>query len=154
MWQRTFQLDESGGNAVAGGGFDFKPIASRGQIVVTYTIDSTGVGITVRPVWLARGYSEVGILNEQSAAFNDFAADGSPTLIGASFGRWIAVDGRWARLRAAGLGVEWSVPGLPGATLHGGREISRPDFDWAGLDYIFPATFAGISYQITVQEAR
>jgi hypothetical protein len=154
IWQRTFQLDETGGDAVAGGGFDFKPIASRGQVVVTYTIDATGVGITVRPVWLARGYSEVGILNEQSAAFDDFAADGSPTHIGASFGRWIAVDGRWARLRAAGLGVEWSVPGLPGATLHAGRELSRPDFDWAGLDYIFPATFAGTSYHITVQEAR
>jgi hypothetical protein len=154
IWRRTFQLDETGGDAEAGGGFDFKPIASRGQVVVTYTIDATGVSITVRPVWLAPGYSEVGILNEQSAAFSDFAGDGSPTYVGAAFGSWITVDGSWARLRSANLGVEWSVPALLGAVLHGGRELSRPDFDWAGLDYIFPATFAGTSYHITVQEAR
>jgi hypothetical protein len=151
-WARTFQLDEIGGDAAHN--YSFVPIASRGEVVVTYAVDPTGVGITVQPVWLAPGFTEVGILNEQSAGFDDFAADGSPTYVGASFGRWTAVDGRWARLRSAGLGVEWSVPALPGATLHGGRELVRPDFDWAGLDYIFPAPFAGVSYHITVQEAR
>jgi Glycosyltransferase like family 2 len=151
-WTRTFELDEIGGDAAHN--YSFVPIASRGEVVVTYTIDATGVSIEVRPVRLAPGYSQVGILNEQSAAFNDFAAEGSPTYIGATFGRWIAVDGGWARLRSAGLGVEWSVPALQGAALNGGRELNRPDFDWAGLDYIFPATFAGISYHITVQEAR
>jgi glycosyl transferase family 2 len=151
-WTRTFELDEIGGDAAHN--YSFVPIASRGEVVVTYTIDATGVSIEVRPVRLAPGYTQVGILNEQSAAFDDFAAEGSPTYIGAAFGRWTAVDGSWARLRSAGLGVEWSVPALPGATLNGGRELSRPDFDWAGLDYIFPATFAGTSYHITVQEAR
>jgi hypothetical protein len=151
-WTRTFQLDEIGGDAAHA--YAFVPIASRGEVAVTYTVDATGVTVTVRPVWLAPGHSEVGILNEQSAAFNDFAADGSPTYTGAAFRRWIAVDGSWARLRSAGLGVEWSVPALPGAVLHGGRELNRPDFDWAGLDYMFPASFAGTTYHITVQEAR
>jgi hypothetical protein len=151
-WTRTFQLDEIGGDAAHN--YSFVPIASRGEVVVTYTIDATGVSIAVRPVRLAPGYSQVGILNEQSAAFDNFAAEGSPTYIGAAFGSWIAVDGGWARLRSAGLGVEWSVPALRGAVLHGGRELNLPGFDWAGLDYIFPASFTGANYHITVQEAR
>jgi hypothetical protein len=151
-WTRTFELDEIGGDAARN--YSFVPIASRGEVVVTYMVDATGVSIEVRPVWLAPGYSEVGILNEQSAGFNDFAAEGSPTYIGTAFGRWIAVNGSWARLRSAGLGLEWSVPALPGAVLHGGRELNLPGFDWAGLDYVFPATFAGTGYHITVQEAR
>jgi hypothetical protein len=28
------------------------------------------------------------------------------------------------------------------------------DFNWAGLDYIFPPTFSGTQYHINVQEAR
>ncbi len=117
-------------------------------------VDSTGVSVTVKPLWLAQGYSEVGILNEQSAAFDDFAADHQATLTGPGFGRWAAVTGGWARLRSGALGVEWSVPALPGAALYAGRELVAPDFDWAGLDYVFPASFAGASYHINVQEAR
>ena len=151
-WKRTFQLDEIGGDAAHG--YRFVPIASRGAVDVTYTVDGSGVTVTVNPVWLAPGYSEVGVLNEQSAAFDDFAADGQPTLRGGGFSNWVPVSGGWARLRSASLGVEWSVPAVPGAALHGGRELAAPDFNWAGLDYLFAGPFAGTSYHITVQEAR
>ena len=152
VWKRTFRLDEIGGDAAHR--YQFLPTASRGEIAVTYTIRSYGVTISVAPVWLAPGYSEFGILNEQSAAFDDFAADRQPTLTGAALGRWVAVQGRWARLRSGSLGVEWSVPALQGAELYGGRELAPPDFNWAGLDYIFPESFAGTTYRIVVQEAR
>jgi hypothetical protein len=46
------------------------------------------------------------------------------------------------------------VPALSGGQLHGGRELFPPDFDWAGLDYMFDARPATVSYQITVQAAR
>src|SRR5207244_270263 len=82
------------------------------------------------------------------------AATRQPTLTGAALGRWVAVQGRWARLRSGSLGVEWSVPALQGAELYGGRELAPPDFNWAGLDYIFPESFAGTTYRIVVQEAR
>jgi hypothetical protein len=96
----------------------------------------------------------VGILNEQSSAFNDFAADNRPTLIDGNFGRWVPVDGVWARLQSKSLGVQFSLPSIPGAQLHGGRELVQPDFDWAGLDYIFGPSFTDTTYLITVQEAR
>jgi hypothetical protein len=102
---------------------------------------------------LVPGYLELGILNEQSAAFDNFA-DQNQTLIGPEFGRWIPVNGTWARLRSATFGVEWSVPAIPGAHLNGGRELSPPGFDWAGLDYLFDAPPAAVTYQITVQAAR
>jgi hypothetical protein len=152
VWKRTFHLDQIGGDAAHR--YRFVPIASRGDIAVTYTIDGSVVSISVSPVWLATGYSEVGILNEQSAAFNDFAADQQPTLTGSSFGIWVPVTGGWARLRSSSLGVEWSVSALPGAALYGGRELTAPDFNWAGLDYIFPGSFGGTTYRVTVQEAR
>jgi hypothetical protein len=149
IWKRTFNLDEIGVDAAHG----YRPITSRGSIDVTYTVDPTGVLVEVQVLDLAPGYKELGILNEQSAAFSDFA-DRKQTLIDQAFGRWIPVDGAWARLRSATLGVEWSVPSLPGAQLHGGRELFPPNFDWAGLDYLFESPPTTVSYHINVQAAR
>jgi hypothetical protein len=149
IWKRTFNLDAIGVDEA----HDYQPIASRGHIEVTYTVDPTGVTVDVRVLDLAPGYMELSILNEQSAAFDDFAYTGH-TFIGPAFGRWLPVDGTWARLRSASLGVEWSVPALAGAQLHGGRELFPPSFDWAGLDYMFEAPPAIVSYHITVQAAR
>ena len=151
-WQRTFELDEAGGDAKPGG-FTWVPIQSRGQIEVTYQVDASGIAVDVRPIWLTPGYVEVGILNEGSAAFDDFA-DESQTQIGAAFGPWVEIHGPWARLRSRSLGVEWSLPQLSGAQLFAGRELKQPDFNWAGLDYTFPNPFAGATYRITLQEAR
>ncbi|HUZ86685.1 MAG TPA: glycosyltransferase [Candidatus Baltobacterales bacterium] len=150
-WARTFELDEIGGDAAHR--YQFAPIASRGEIEVTYTVDATGISIQVRPLWLAPGFSEVGILNEESAAFDDFAAAGQRTLVGPAFGSWVPVSGPWARLQSKDLGVQWSLPPISGAALYGGRELVTPGFDWAGLDYIFPASFAGASYHVSVKEA-
>jgi hypothetical protein len=152
IWRRTYDLDEIGGDAAHD--YAFVPTASRGLLQVTYTIDPSGIAVTVRVVRLAPGFTEVGILNEQSSAFNDFAADKGATLIDANFGSWVTVDGAWARLQSKSLGVQFSLPAIAGAQLHGGREYILPDFDWAGLDYIFGPSFTGTSYVITVQEAR
>ena len=150
-WRRIFELDEIGGDSVHD--YAFLPIASRGRIEVTYTVDAGGVSIAVRPLQLAAGYTQVAILNEESASFNDFA-DPSRTLIGPGFGSWVPVQGSWARLRSGSLGIEWSLPAIEGAQLYGGRELNPPGFDWAGLDYVFTGPFAGAVYQINVQEAR
>ncbi|HEX9097979.1 MAG TPA: hypothetical protein VF956_00665, partial [Candidatus Dormibacteraeota bacterium] len=152
IWRRTYDLNEIGGDAAHG--YAFVPIASRGLLQVTYTIDTSGVAITVHVVQLTPGYTEVGILNEQSSAFNDFAAEKGPTLTGAGFGSWVPVDGAWGRLQSKSLGVQFSLPSIAGAQLHGGRELIAPDFDWAGLDYIFGPSFTDTSYVIKVQEAR
>jgi hypothetical protein len=150
-WQRVYQLDEIGGDKAHA--YAFEPIASRGSVEVTYTVDSTGVSVAVRTLRLAPGYTEVGILNEQSSAFNDFADQGH-TFVDAAFGNWVPVDGAWARLQSKSLGVQWSVPVVAGAQLHGGRELIAPNFDWAGLDYMFGASFSGATYRINVQQAR
>jgi cellulose synthase/poly-beta-1,6-N-acetylglucosamine synthase-like glycosyltransferase len=152
IWRRTYDLNEIGGDAAHG--YAFVPIESRGLVEVTYTIDPSGISVTVHVIQLAPGYTEVGILNEQSSAFNDFAADQSHTLIDGNFGRWVKVDGAWARLQSKSLGVQFSLPSVAGAQLHGGRELILPDFDWAGLDYSFVPSFTGTTYVIKVQEAR
>jgi hypothetical protein len=151
-WQRTYQLDEIGGDASRN--YSFEPIVSRGVIEVTYTIEPTGMSVRVRVVTLQPGFIEAGILNEQSAAFNDLAADNQKTLVGGHIGRWVPIDGAWARLQSKSLGVQFSLPAIPNAQLHGGRELIGPDFDWAGLDYIFGPSFTGTTYYINVQKAR
>jgi hypothetical protein len=151
VWRRTYQLDEIGGDAARD--YSFVSVPSRGAIEVTYTVDATGVSVAVQTIWLAPGATQVGILNEQSAAFDDFA-DPTHTLIGSRFPNWVLVDGAWARLRSQSLGVEWSAPALPGAELHAGRELVGTDFDWAGLDYLFPASFTGTTYHLNLKEAR
>ncbi|MEO8743926.1 MAG: cellulose synthase family protein [Candidatus Dormiibacterota bacterium] len=150
-WKRTFQLDEIGGDAAHS--YTFVPIASRGAIEVTYTVDGTGISIEVKPLWLAPGYTQVGVLNEQSAAFDDFA-DSTHTLTGHDFPNWVPVEGDWGRLQSRSLGVQWSLPSIHGAQLDAGRELQAPGLNWAGLDYMFPASFAGTTYHINVQEAR
>jgi hypothetical protein len=151
-WRRTFQLDEIGGDAAHR--YAFVPIASRGAVEVTYSTDATGVSITVRTVWLAPGYTQVGILNEQSAAFDDLASEGQAPRLDAAFGNWVPITGAWARLRSQSLGVEWSVPALGDAELFAGRELAAPGFDWAGLDYMFGPDFAGTGYRINVAVAQ
>ncbi|MHB8610978.1 MAG: glycosyltransferase [Candidatus Dormibacteraceae bacterium] len=152
VWTRTFQLDEIGGDAARK--YSFVPIVSRGAIEVTYTVDATGISVDFHVMRLEPGYNAVGILNEQSAAFNDFATDNGPTLLDGQFGSWEPVTGAWARLQSKSLGVQWSVPSITGAQLHGGRELTLPDFNWAGLDYQFPAGFTATTYHVNVQEAR
>ena len=126
----------------------------RGEVEVTYSVDTDGITIAVKLLWLTPGYSEFGLLNEQSAAFNDFAAGQQPTLIDGAFGNWVPVAGQWARLRSASLGIEWSVSQMPGAALYGGRELAAPDLNWAGLDYLLSGPFTGATYRINVQDAR
>jgi hypothetical protein len=151
VWKCVFQLDEMGGDAMHD--YAFVPVASRGSIEVTYTVDSSGISVVVRPIALAPGYSQVAILNEESAAF-DNVADPTATRTGGDFGRWVPMSGDWARLRSAAAGVEWSLPALPDAQLYAGRELSPPGFDWSGLDYVFDGPFTGAAYKIHVQEAR
>ncbi len=151
IWRSTYELDEIGGDAVHD--YSFVPIPSRGRIEVTYTVGSGGISIAVRALALEPGYTQVAILNEESAAF-DNVADPSQTLFGSRFGIWVPVDGEWARLRSGSLGVEWSLPSIAGAQLFAGRELSAPGFDWAGLDYMFTGPFTGAAYRINVQQAR
>ncbi|HKW08209.1 MAG TPA: glycosyltransferase [Candidatus Dormibacteraeota bacterium] len=151
-WQRTYQLDEIGGDNAHD--YRFVPIASRGAIRVTYALDANGVSIAVHVMWLEPGYSQVAVLNEQSAAFDDLAADHEATLIGKQFPSWTPVTGSWARVRSNGLGIEWSVPSVAGASLYAGRESAPPDFNWAGLDYLFDGPFTGAAYHVNVQRAR
>ena len=68
-WKRTYELDEIGIDEAHG----YRPIQSRGRIEVTYTLDQTGVSIDMRVLRLAPGALEMGILNELSASFDDFA---------------------------------------------------------------------------------
>jgi hypothetical protein len=147
-WERVFQLDRAGGDAAHG--YRFVSAPSRGSVAVTYRPVAGGVQIAVRVLRLAPGALQVGVLNEESAAFDNFA-DPARTLTGAAFGPWEPVVAGWARLRSAR--VEWEVAALQGAELDGGRE-DQGDLDWAGLDYLFGPGFENTQYTVQIQEAR
>ena len=147
---KTFDLDRVGGDAAHCYKFDRAP--SGGRVQVTYRPSPTGVRIEIRSLGLAPGVQQVAILNEQSAAFDDYAdATGSRT--GAAFGNWMTVGGSWARLRSGTLGVEWSQEVAGRSELHAGRELSPPDFDWSGLDYVFDGGFTAVDYAVSIKGA-
>jgi hypothetical protein len=151
VWRKTYSLDLSGGDHERP--HSFVRVDSRGRVEVTYSLLSGRLNIAVRAIDLASGYDQVVLLNEQSAAFDDFA-DARRTLRGADFGNWVPATGSWARLRSTGLGLEWSQPALPGAQFTAGRELEPPLLDWAGLEYVFGPDFNGAEYAITLGRAR
>ncbi len=152
IWKRTYAMDEMGGDAAHN--YAFVAIASRGTIEVTYTVDPTGIAVDVHIARLDPGAGEIGILNEQSAVFDDLAAEGARTMLGGAIARWVSIDGGWARLQSKAVGVQFWLPAIASAQLHGGRELAPPDFDWAGLDYTLGPSIRDVTYRILVQPSR
>ena len=157
-WRKTFDLDTVGGDAAHG--YRFQSAPSVGRVQVTYRVTAENINVEVRVLSLEPGVLKVGIYNEQSSAFDDFAYGRGPTVLGTrqgpEFGPWQTVSGDWARLRSASFGVEWSQRVAGNSELKAGRENAPPEFNWSGLDYIFGPDFAahGVDYDITVRRAR
>jgi hypothetical protein len=152
VWRKTFDLNMVGGDAAHG--YRFQPAPSAGRVQVTYRVSNDGhVRIEVRSLGLAPGVLQVGVLNEQSAVFDDYA-DATSTRIGPAFLNWQAVSGTYARLRAGTLGIEWAQETAGDSQFQAGRELSPPDFDWSGLDYIFGPRFRGVDYTIAISRGR
>ena len=151
VWKRTYQLDEIGGDAAHN--YSFVPIASRGAIEVTYTVDATGVAIR----------------RDATSTFERATRNRNPQRavrcvqrlrrpLGAHLHRrrtWHlgAGDGTGRGCNRAASALVVGAP-IAGAQLHAGASWSNPDFNWAGLDYLFPPQFGGADYHINVQEAR
>ena len=132
----------------------FKAVPSRGQVVVTYLLSGGTVDIKVTTAGLTSGFQEFVLLNEQSSAFVNFA-DPAQTRIGTQVGSWRPVIGDWGRFRSGALGLEWSLPRLPGAEgMYAARETRSPDIDFSGIEYVFGPGFSGVEYQVNVSKAR
>jgi hypothetical protein len=153
VWRKTFELDRMEQYDGTTGKKSYRVVPSRGRVEVKYSIEGDKLRIAARALDLAPGFLQVGVLNEQSAVFDDFA-DSTRTSIGPRFGSWAPAAGTWARLRSASTGLEWSVPAISGASLYAGREIEPPVLDWAGLDYLFGPDFSQTEYIVTVGKAR
>jgi hypothetical protein len=150
VWRKTFDLDTVGGDAPHG--YRFVTAPSVGRVQVTYRVSGGTIAVEVRALGLAPGLVEIDLLNEQSAAFDDYA-DASGTRIGAAFGNWQPVAGGYARLRSGSLGVEWAQQVAGSSQFLAGRESAPPDFDWSGLEYVFGPGFKSVDYKIAVQRA-
>ena len=149
-WRTVYALDRQGlENDTA-----FATVPSRGTVEVTYRVVGRDLTVAVRPFGLQPGYSELVLLNEEGAVFDDFA-DPSQTRLGAAIGSWTPVAGDWARFRSGRLGLEWSLPALAYAVgFHAAREVRTPDIDFSGLEYSFGPGFSGADYTVKVGDAR
>lgn len=152
-WVKSFDLDRRELDDEQGRFRSFQTTPSRGRITVTYTPQAGAIEVLVKPTSLTAGASQFVILNEESAAFDDYA-DAGGQASGAAIGSWVPVVSDWARFRSGPLAVEWAVPAPPSAGFFRARELRAPGLDLSGLEYQFGPGFQGIDYQITVRRAR
>lgn len=152
VWRKTFELDRREVDTADGAFLGFEPVAGQARIQVTYTVSPGRVAVSAVPLALPADVQSVVLLNEESAAFDDFA-DPTQKLAGAAFGSYQPARGGWARLRSAAYDLEWSLRPVPGAQLMAEREHT-PSIDFAGLEYQFGADFTGASYDLEVIKAR
>ncbi|MEP7105275.1 MAG: hypothetical protein ABI838_05475, partial [Chloroflexota bacterium] len=152
VWRKTFDLDRREVDAADGRFLRFEPVPAQGRIAVTYTLTPGQLTVVATALSLPPGLEQVVLLNEQSAAFDDFA-DATQKRTGAAFGSDLPVAGDWARLRSTAAGLEWGVHPVPGAQLVAERERGA-GLDFAGLEYEFGPDFHGTGYQVEVIPAR
>jgi hypothetical protein len=153
-WTRTYDLDEHEVDDASGAFVGFAPAASHGQVRVTYRLTGGGLRVQVRVLELAAGVQQVVLLNEESAAFDDYA-DPSGTRRGDAIGSRTAVSGDYARFRSAALGVEWEVPAPPRpAGFFAERESRGDNIDFSGLEWEFGPDLSSVDYTISIRRAR
>jgi hypothetical protein len=152
-WRKTYSLDRLEVDGTDGRFLEFRSIPARGAVEVDYRLEGGRLRVSATATGL-RGFDQLVLANEESAAFDDFA-DPTGTRLGPAFGAWMPVTGSWARLRSGADGVEWMQRPLPGAGLFAGRE-SDPGrgIDWAGLDYVFGPDFQAAGYDVNIGRAR
>jgi hypothetical protein len=152
VWRKTFELDRREVDSPDGHFLRFEPVASQGRIQVTYTVSPARITVVAAPLVLPADLQSLVLLNEASAAFDDFA-DPTQKLAGAAFGSYQPAGGGWARLRSAAEDLEWSLPPVAGARLVAEREHAA-GIDFAGLEYEFGPDFTGATYSLEVMKAR
>ena len=152
-WTRTFQLDEIGGDAAHG--YTFAPIASRGSIEVTYTVDSTGLSVAVRPLWLdarllpgRHPQRAVGGLRRPSRPGHDRTPPGRRTFRTG----WPPAGPGHDSSRAA-----WACSGLcrpcPVRSSTAGRELTRRTSTGLASTTCSPLRSTASTYHVNVKEA-
>jgi hypothetical protein len=154
-WVRTYDLNRREVDDSAGHFLRFEPGPSRGLVRVTYRLghngSQEGVKVEVRTVRMSAGLQQVVIANEQSGAFDDYA-DASAKRLGGAIGSWSPVNGSWARLRSATLGVEFEVPAPPrSAQFFAAREVRDTSIDFSGLEFVFDSRFKSLDYLVAIR---
>ena len=149
-WLKSFQLDRLGTDQDR----VFTAAPSRGRVDVAYRVEAGRIDVQVAAADLAPGFQQVVLLNELSAAFDDFA-DASQARIGSQVGSWTPVAGGWGRFRSGSAGLEWAVDRPEGAAgMYAAREVRSPDLNFSGIEIVFGPGFTTTSYDLTVGRAR
>lgn len=153
-WELEFDLSLREVDGAGGRFVRFESGPSRGRVVVTYRPGAGVLHIDVRAPSLAPGARQVVVLNEASAAFDDYA-DARQTRLGNAIGSWTPVAGTWARMRAGGSGIEWEIDRPAGATaFEAARELRRGSgIDFSGLEMVFGPQFTGAQYDVRVRRS-
>jgi hypothetical protein len=152
-WTKTFDLNRREIDDGEGRFLRFEPGPSHGRVRVTYWPKPDGLRVEVRPLNWREGLEQVILLNEESAAFDDYA-DVAGTRWGAAVGNWAPVAGDWARFRSSSIGLEWEVPAPPpGGGFFAGSESHLPAIEVSGLDWQFGPDFVAVHYTIAIGTA-
>jgi hypothetical protein len=153
-WTRTYDLALHEVDGPDGRFLRFERGESRGRVAVTYRARPGALAVQVRVQQAPAGLQQIVLLNEESAAFDDYADTGGGRR-GEAVGSWSRVTGDWARFRSAALGLEWAVPAPPpGGRFFAAREAREPVLDFSGLEWVLGPEVRSVDYEIQVRRAR
>ncbi len=153
-WEQEFDLSMREVDDVRGRFVRFQPGPAHGRAIVSYRPAPGRLHVRLRIEGLGPDVRQVVVLNEESAAFDDYA-DAHRRLRGSRIGSWTPVSGSWARLRSGGWGLEWEIdrPASASDFVVARERRATSGIDFSGLEMVFGPGFTGVEYDVRVRRS-
>jgi len=124
-------------------------VTSRGFVKVRYQLSGNRLMIDIDNSRLDKDFTRLLVFNEQSADF-DCYEDEFGRLRDEEIGVWEKVRSKKAFLTNEKINVTFRVENITGTILYRGRELLRPQLDWAGFCYSVPSHIEQLGYAIEI----
>jgi hypothetical protein len=130
----------------------FSRTASKGNVIVTYTIDRNRILVKLSFSQLDRNnLQKIFVLNEQGAHFfRKYSDSEGLKLNDEEIGAWAVVTAQSAKIADAQDRIGFSLKNVEGTVLQRGREVVKGTLDWIGLDYELNPEDDQFEYEIEI----
>ncbi len=130
----------------------FVRTASKGKVIVTYTIDRNRILVKLSFNQLDQNnLRKIFVLNEQGAHFfRKYSDSEGLKLNDEEIGAWAGVTAKSAKIADTQDRIGFRLKNIEGTVLRRGREAVKGSLDWIGLDYELNSIDEQFEYEIEV----